>query len=842
MADGRNRVLVELQVDGEGNVTAALRGAGDEAERLTRRTNEVGAAGLGLRDVFAGSVLADFFVRGTQAAITFTAESVRAAAVASDANRQLEFSAAQAGLSYTKASELAEGFGRRVGASNTEAARTFADIVRLAERAGRLADVDKLGRGFADLAAARGIKGAELSSLIGTILSGQDEGLNRLGADDPGKLNAAYAASIGKKAENLNQQEKAAAAVLAVEKLMGQAQGESAKRLDDTAGKLDSVASGYENVKTAIGVAITESAQFRDVLDSILGLLSQMPGAGRKGFRDVAEAGREAKDSLSNGDLLGGLKSFYNRVELGATEAFVSLGAIFSGDVFTRQGRDALALAEAYRQDILNRDENTARELQVATNNQLRQRQVAELRRVGLSQNEITTIYQTAYGEYAGEAREKYIADEANRLLEEKGSEKAAASKAANAAEALRLTRRTAYADNTADALKVENLDERIAKLRELKHEASEIFDADEVTKQTKKIDEAIEKTQKEIEAAVRTARDALRSFLNETAAQADRDNPFTSLFIRARDEAEETRKKFLIFGEDFAAQMARVREESIQTEIAAARLHSSLQALRYGQEARRLEGPFVGATGPEERRLAAVNAQLSALTADPELARCQRVLTDPYRQPFMLRLDAERDTQNTLDRLLRLDVSGAGRGGREAQAQAILSLLNQFDPRTVATSASPFFRQLRDAGVGAYQTQRDALRANVEDTLLRERAGNAIQQDARELLKAIRASGLTDRLKVQEFLGVTGSLSDKELVSDLRLARVEALRAGERFKAESEREGEERARRIDGVMQKLDRVLTEKGLRLDGDQAKVQVEVLDRSDLARTSVLGNGW
>lgn len=284
-----NRLIVEIDVDPDGKASAKLRDITGDVHSFAGATDKAGQSGLKLRDVFAGNLLSDFFQRGASAAVQFGAASVQAAAAASDANRQLEFSATQAGLSYTKAAELAESFGKRVGASNAEAARTYADIIRLAERAGRGADVEKLGRGFADLAAARGIKGAELSSLIGTILSGQDEGLNRLGADDPSKLNAAYAASIGKVAEQLGQREKAAAAVYAVEKLMEQAQGESERRLRDTAGQLDTAAASWENFKVQMGDAATTSVTFRDILTTVSGVLDSLTVSHEEARRELAK-------------------------------------------------------------------------------------------------------------------------------------------------------------------------------------------------------------------------------------------------------------------------------------------------------------------------------------------------------------------------------------------------------------------------------------------------------------------------------------------------------------------------------------------------------------------------
>ena len=91
-----------------------------------------------------------------------------------------------------------------------------ARITQLATNSGRTNDIEKLQKGFLDLSSARGIGVADLDNLIGTILSGQDEGLNRLGLSDPSKLQATYAASIGKTADQLSQMEKTQAAVNAV--------------------------------------------------------------------------------------------------------------------------------------------------------------------------------------------------------------------------------------------------------------------------------------------------------------------------------------------------------------------------------------------------------------------------------------------------------------------------------------------------------------------------------------------------------------------------------------------------------------------------------------------------
>jgi hypothetical protein len=790
MAD--NRLIIEVEVDPDGKASVSLKSLEGDVSRFAKSTDNAGQSGLRLRDVFAGNLLSDFFQRGVSAAVQFGAASVQASAAASDANRQLEFSATQAGLSYTRAAAAAEDFGKRVGASNTEAARTFSDLVRLADRAGRPQDIELIGQRFADLAAARGLKGGELSDLIGTILSGQDEGLNRLGLPDPSKLYAQYAASIGKTAESLSEMEKAQAALNGVMAKGAEAEGEAEKRLRSTAGQLDTASAAYENLKAQVGDAITNSVEFRDVLDTISealgGLITSHAQARRelaKGLRSPEQIAQDERD-----DTLAQLKNFAK----GAVTVPAVIGASFRDTYDLLSGR--------ITGDEFNT--NTSGNIEAITNPGQRQYE-------------------------ARVAQLKALMDDIERQ-EQAAKTNASASAAKAAAAAQRSALQKQFGDALEVATKEENLNTRLDKLKELKAQLTDmpgVLDASEFEKRSKKIDEAIKETSKQVTAAVRSARDAVRDFLGESLTQGDRENPFVGLFVRARSEVEETRNKFLIFGEDFANAMALVKKQAIDAEIGVTRLQSSLQALKYEQEARRLDLPLVGPSGPQERNLAVIDARIEGIEKDVDLARRQRFLENPYRG--FDRIDAERQNQQTLNQLLALDVSGAGRGGREAQAQAILSLLTQFDPRTVATSADPFFRQLRQAGIGAYQVQRDALRANVADAIERERAGNLIQSDARELLTAVGAAqGVTRDQRLKEFLAVTGALSEKELTPDLRRARADFLREAAGAEGRKEQDAESRARLLEGVMSKLDKLLSDKGVKVDAPPSNVNFSLSD--------------
>ncbi|MET0646378.1 MAG: hypothetical protein ABW208_07130 [Pyrinomonadaceae bacterium] len=787
-----NRLIVEVEVDPDGKASVSLKNLEGDVSRFAKSTDNAGQSGLRLRDVFAGNLLSDFFQRGLSAALQFGAASVQASAAASDANRQLEFSATQAGLSYTRAAAAAEDFGKRVGASNTEAARTFSDLVRLADRAGRSQDIELIGARFADLAAARGLKGAELSNLIGTILSGQDEGLNRLGLPDPSKLYAQYAASIGKTAESLSEMEKAQAALNGVLSKGAEAEGEAEKRLRSTAGQLDTASAAYENLKTQAGDAISTSIEFRDVLDTISDALGGLVTSHAEARRELAK-GLKSPEQIAQEEREGFGRQLVNAGK-GALTVPASIGAIF---------RDTFDLA-------------TGRATRDEFNTNL--------------QGNIDAFANPGQRQYDARVEQLRALKEEIERQEKEAETRAAANAAKSAATAQRSVLQKQFGDALEGATKEENLSARLDKLKELKEQLKElpgVLDASEAEKQSKKIDDAIRETSKQVAAAVRSARDAVRDFLGDSLTQADKDNPFVSLFVRARNEVEETRNKFLIFGTDFADAMAQVKKNAIDAEIGVARLQSSLQALKYEQEARRLDLPLVGLSGPQERNLAVIDARIAGIEKDVDLASRQRFLENPYRG--FDRIDAERQNQQTLDQLRALDVSGAGRSGRESQAQAILSLLNQFDPRTVATSADPFFQDLRQAGISAYQVQRDALKANVEDAIARERAGNLIQEDARELLTAVGAAqGLTRDQRLKEFLAVSGTLSEKELTPDLRRARADLLREAAQAESGKEERAEERARLSATVMEKLDRLITSRGIKVDAPPSNVNLNLSD--------------
>ncbi|MDQ3649696.1 MAG: hypothetical protein M3458_05325 [Acidobacteriota bacterium] len=802
-----NKISVEISVDEGGRAHAELKNLNRELDGFGSGVNKAASSGTSLKTIFAGNVLADFFTRGTSAAASFTAQAIQASAAASDANRTLEFSATQAGLSYTKAAELAEDFGRRVGASNTEAAKTYSSIIQLAAAAGRADDTELIGKRFADLGAARGIKGNELSVLIGTIKSGQDEGLNRLGLDDPSKLEAAYAKEIGKSAEALSMKEKMLARLVAVERLAASAEGEAEKRLQGTAGQLDTAAASYQNLTTQIGETITNSVQFKDTLgfitDALGGVVTSHAEARRelaKGLKTPEQLAKEAgqTDERRLGDsILGG---FTTPLAIGATviDSFkLGLGQINADDFKTRLKGNFNASVDP-----------GARQVEADTE------------------------------------RFKGIQREIKEQEEAKGA-------AASAAAKQRATEAAAEAA-------------------------------------------ALEKVAKQ----VRTTRDAARSFLDDVAQRADSDNPFTKLFTDGLSSLEKIKTQFAPFGDAFVDEMTRMQLGVLDTERALLSLNSKLAATKLNQEARRLElGANVGLTGPEDRQIDILKAQLNQATAGTsalasaesirggftrapadlarsqaeEIERLKRSQAEASRIGFADPSRAARQAEEieelkrrqslatvansggvdpaylagqqfaALEKLQRRTLDqpdgNAKNAAQELIANQLTQLFSGLDERTRAKLDAP----TRERFAGAFDTSAKAAARGVEEAIERQKVGDLIQTDARELVKQVNASDLTRAAKNKELLAVAGSLSERELTPELRTARVKALREGAINEAAKEEQAAERAKKQDALFGLIDAALKGAGIKVDLGSQKALVEITTTGG-AKASTLGEAF
>ena len=243
--------------------------------------------------------------------LKFTSDAIQRTKELERANRLLASSATEAGLAYSKLSAENRRFAESAGLTERAAATTTARIAQLAVNSGdsSLARIRELSRAFADLGAARGIESGQLQDLIGTILSGQDEGLNRLGIADPGKLQAEYARQLGKTTEALTQQEKVQAAVNAVLEKAATFTGAAEARQSSFEGQMARSAAAVERFYDAMGQVITRQPGFSTALEIIS---RNLPGSTNSTFQQrvadgtVTQADIQAEILRRDQTLIGG--------------------------------------------------------------------------------------------------------------------------------------------------------------------------------------------------------------------------------------------------------------------------------------------------------------------------------------------------------------------------------------------------------------------------------------------------------------------------------------------------------------------------------------------------------
>lgn len=235
-------------------------------------------------------------------------------------NRLLTSSAREAGVGFGDLTKLNRRFGEMTGVSNVEAAQTTAMIARLASNAGLrgAANVEKLQKAFADLGASRGIAGRDLQDLMGSILSGQDEGLNRLGIADPGQLQAAYAKKIGKTTDALTQQEKVLASLLAIYDKANDNVGAADKRMAGLEGSVVNVSKAWEDLSNTVSSSFLNSDKFQNLLRQITAVLKFVAPAGQS-IKEKAAGG----EPVTSGDKLAGLIPSFGDTLIGAGQKVV---------------------------------------------------------------------------------------------------------------------------------------------------------------------------------------------------------------------------------------------------------------------------------------------------------------------------------------------------------------------------------------------------------------------------------------------------------------------------------------------------------------------------------------
>jgi head-tail adaptor len=210
------------------------------------------------------------------AAIKYGKDIIQASNDAAAANRQITSSATGAGIVYSQAADGARKLGEQLAISNSEAQKTYSSLITLTKNSGQTGQLNTISQRFADVAAAKGLKGEDISTLVSQLVSGQDEALNRLGLKDPSGLYKDYAASVGRTTDSLSEMEKAQIRVNAVVKLGEQNAGAAAERLKDADGQMATATKRLEDLYAQIGTTVTGSMEFQNFLSTVNGLLKSI--------------------------------------------------------------------------------------------------------------------------------------------------------------------------------------------------------------------------------------------------------------------------------------------------------------------------------------------------------------------------------------------------------------------------------------------------------------------------------------------------------------------------------------------------------------------------------------
>ncbi len=497
-----NATLSQVEQNINRAVASASQGLGSYLERFAIRQTLLGAT-RHVEDFFAVSIK----------------QAQEAARVESLFNAQIVATS----QSYTTARRAAEEFHNYTRSSSAQASEATASTAEIASRAGLTSRSDSLiQKSVADIVAAQGGGAAETIKALQKLATGNDEVIKQLTGKSAAEVQRSFALLNGELPKDLTEMERAISSVNAVIDAGKIFNGEAASHLETVAGRVEQATNRWDDYKAGVGEAILSSAQLKEVLDSLVGSLGNLPDAARKGFRSVEDAGKEAEQ-------VGALKSIYNHIELGGKAGFATLGGIFSGDFLTGRGRAGLDLADQYRDDILNRDRTTAEGAQAATNRETRNRQVRELKQGHVSDTDISNLFQTA-SKYQGAAREQFLDNQIDKLLGGIEEAKGASERARQESERDVQLQKSRFERSIAETNKTENLEQRIKQLGDERAHVgklpSNVFNANDKESITSRID-----------ADVRTAKemlDKLRADASETldtiSAKIKSQNPFVKL------------------------------------------------------------------------------------------------------------------------------------------------------------------------------------------------------------------------------------------------------------------------------------------------------------------------
>lgn len=720
-----------------------------------------GGAASALIGAVPGLAAVTSFAAAATAAVAFGKAAVQASLEATAANRILASSALVAGQSYVTALDGARKLGQQLALSNTDANRTYSQLLTLAKNSGQVENLDLISQRIADVAAAKGYKGQDIETLVSQLISGQDEALNRIGIKDPSGLYKDFVVGTGRAVDSLSEFERTQIRVNAVLKLGEQVQGSAANRLRSADGAIAGASAAWENFTASVGDSITQSLEFRDVLVNVSEALEFLTGNHRtareellKGLKTPQEIGKEAAQGGLLRTILDGASLTYGLPK--AVGGSIANTLLYG----TRNAASAVGLGKG---QSFNEYSESIRTTLIDPSTRRGQEAEAEGER----------ILREELARKAGEAKEKFtkLAIEENRKTENANTESLSR----------RIDADTRFYDS------VREMSER---------------------------NDALIQRNAETQAQVLTGvYQRAEQVIGNSFSKLQTDNPFVNIFAQGIRAAEQAEKDFGRLGSKIVKQVQGIELGVRNKAIASERFESGLRALDLRQEARRLSAPAPGLSGDEERAAsigtAQINAAVEAAKAKAEIENIQRQIRG--QNPIFGNSTTPSSIQNAASQLQSLTsistydprtTPAVARQIQKSIDDAILAA-TEIDfsnaPSASDVGGQIDFYNITQARTAALSRRGDSQQDAVREAIDQARASAQIVADAREKIAETErlrqnTTGLVGkdealRLADRQVLQIVRDLVPNERTADLRLgARESGLREAER---ESRKEAE---------------------------------------------------
>lgn len=814
-----------------------------------------------------------------QRAYGIAEQAIQRASEQARANRTLASSAAEAGINIDFLTKKNKEFAALTGISEVKATTTVAKITQLATLAQTPERIEKLIKGFANLGAARGLDPTGIETVVQQIITGQDEGYKKLLLPNPAQLQAKYARENNRTVGSLSAVEKAQIFQNEFLKKAELFNGAAEARLASVDGRAAKLNASFENLANTLS---TKFANNYDVANFIEGLTKQfnslnaevddLAGKAQRGINIDNLIKEQAKPGI-----LGYGAAGYNTVMSGlitaASTVMLTAGSIVGVSDRTLAGfsRQTSVESQKYaesalanvnpdlREDFIRQQVNAQRKVDADNAHTEQQRQVE------ISRNKAAEEQQRFKGE-----EEKRLTDvfkdpfsNAKDILEglskvsQYGSDKFPIQlDTAKVQEETtkRFTARDPSLDvgKSPDVVRGEIEKQVTAEMQAFVDQKNiPLFDADALHKFTVEGSKALEVLAKKAHELVKDVREELVGALAEKE-----DNPFVKLLDDAAHAAEKAREKFARLGPELAEAMGKIAEQTALQKIAVADFEVSDKALRFRQQARRLDELPLTQTADFERRLQRVETEgqyqltrsdLTRQTVESTFygstqasgkarklreaflrsqygdqysdliagARGTREEKDAYREVGVKIKEAKQD----ITQFRGVDTQKLGVYGEGALASQLLGRL---------PTVEELLPRLRGFGRGREEAQdilktradltvkiREADDLKFKDFVKNQEYGKLNIKDAEEQAKNLfdRGGALPEKQKLDKFLAITDELGQKELTPELRQQRIKALGARADLEETSKKTAEEQMKTISSFIDDLKKQVENGGL-----------------------------